>query len=1431
MKNISCKLSLIFLGLLQTTQASSTCSPLASMLTSINLIKCLAPQKNTELKPLSTKFIEEVATVEYISMLSQKKIDIMSGYIEEECRKLKSILHYAESNECKLISSIIKDLEEVLKELEELEEYKLHEAEALKWQERIKIKVQKRLKAKKEEEEYNKLSKEDQLIELINQLDQLSKLCGSLINPTQKEQGIDGSHSTQNTIESDGQEIVDQKELINKLSILIGRFNKFEKEHKKEVEKVQIKKVNLIKDLIKHVIVQAINPLNIIVPIAAGEISASLCGSLALKLSMKAGGVGESIFRSIGKDLGITTANTIIRDGLDIQKIAKKLSSVDGILAVCKDALIPIVMISISSGQINSTLGQHVSHSLLGEAVGTVLDVGQESALHLIADEKERKDQPYEERISRVVRSLPYRCANGVIKGAGAYGAKKLGDSMEVELDEQNELMGKIEPSIDHQSNTQQSKDFFNKKNLYHKAGHFFLGGTMATGQKIVAEQQHQFELKSAYKRGKITKEQYKALTKQPSKTSYPKTFLAGATGAAVGQVVSELADGYNNNNTNNNQNEREISNELKKIELSPQQEFYKRRRSIRVSAYIGEFTSLLTGAMIGVDYIVPSYISATNSVENDFVVRATKKAIKKLSKKLIEEEKARREQELQRAFRGADYTTIAQTLIEQGIIAETQTEQGETYYSFIIKDEEGKKHRQDFCTKENALFHLLKVFPELKLHIEQTRKEYLYTEYKNKLKRLGNSEKESYIKKESEELKKWVVKALEEKNHIALEDICRRAASLKKAIREIKESFSPKSFEEINRRIISSYFDGEEYRYSISDIEKESVKYFQKSKKYIDLINNSKLTKGDKASIYYHLKKLEKIRTSSQEERKGLIPCSYFDYCEFDREEKSNQRKKLKSIEDESYDNIKQIRQILGVENTPPPPSDMEDITSVGKGSWSSCRDLGNFLFSVVGNISSVVKFQFESKALVAKCLIEHKLRKQIVEVICRVYKTSKENPSLSSIDLYKIAENELLAYQSEALSQFVEHQQLGTKKIIEITQKAKKVAYGVVKGVKYVIDECKDEWNNPEEYRYKSNSKIEVKKMCRNSLHIEDPKAWGEKKNKESLALLHKVGYIGTEVILWLFGEEVISGKIGKTGKATELGTEIYKLGAKPEHLVELTKIAIETKGLEQKVALGRFFGKNPYLESAFLGSCMISEEAIYKTQKLYSLLSKKLINTEQLIEATRIIGGAKGIEQKVELARFIVKNPLLESEFLKAGLISEEALDKIRKGYILLIQEVASVEQIIELTKISRKATELETKIEFAKFLAKNPNIESSLLRPVLAPKKTNCVNGAISKTLRWGKNSKGHLIKHREILGYSHKSAQEAQKILPQLKVEINKLFNNAKLTRIGRWESFQCAKFYICEGKMIVTRKDGTFITIINKTSNNWFQKATLVKNV
>jgi len=102
---------------------------------------------------------------------------------------------------------------------------------------------------------------------------------------------------------------------------------------------------------------------------------------------------------------------------------------------------------------------------------------------------------------------------------------------------------------------------------------------------------------------------------------------------------------------------------------------------------------------------------------------------------------------------------------------------------------------------------------------------------------------------------------------------------------------------------------------------------------------------------------------------------------------------------------------------------------------------------------------------------------------------------------------------------------------------------------------------------------------------------------------------------------------------------------------------------------------------------------------------------------------------------------------------------------------------------------------------------------------------------SRILTWGKNSIGHLIKHRDVLGFGNVSAQQAQKMLPQLRGAANQLLNAADpaLTRVGSWNTIQNARFYISNGKMLVTRFNGEFLTVINKTSNKWYNAAKPLK--
>ncbi|MES2822761.1 MAG: RHS repeat-associated core domain-containing protein [Pseudomonadota bacterium] len=97
----------------------------------------------------------------------------------------------------------------------------------------------------------------------------------------------------------------------------------------------------------------------------------------------------------------------------------------------------------------------------------------------------------------------------------------------------------------------------------------------------------------------------------------------------------------------------------------------------------------------------------------------------------------------------------------------------------------------------------------------------------------------------------------------------------------------------------------------------------------------------------------------------------------------------------------------------------------------------------------------------------------------------------------------------------------------------------------------------------------------------------------------------------------------------------------------------------------------------------------------------------------------------------------------------------------------------------------------------------------------------------QALTWGKNAMGHLIKHADVVGYGHLSPQELQKMMPELKNAVQSLLLSAdtSLTKIGNWNETKNAIMYISEGKMIVTKESGEFITMINKTSNRWYENA------
>ncbi len=115
-----------------------------------------------------------------------------------------------------------------------------------------------------------------------------------------------------------------------------------------------------------------------------------------------------------------------------------------------------------------------------------------------------------------------------------------------------------------------------------------------------------------------------------------------------------------------------------------------------------------------------------------------------------------------------------------------------------------------------------------------------------------------------------------------------------------------------------------------------------------------------------------------------------------------------------------------------------------------------------------------------------------------------------------------------------------------------------------------------------------------------------------------------------------------------------------------------------------------------------------------------------------------------------------------------------------------------------------------------------------KATVAPVWSSVANSS-SQILGWGNNAKGHLIKHADALGFGGYSPQQLQKMLPQLRSAANQLYNdiNPALTRIGRWtgQADDVIMQITNNGKMIVTKLNGEFVTIINKTSNNWYKLA------
>ncbi|MBL7915574.1 MAG: hypothetical protein JNL49_11070 [Bacteroidia bacterium] len=135
------------------------------------------------------------------------------------------------------------------------------------------------------------------------------------------------------------------------------------------------------------------------------------------------------------------------------------------------------------------------------------------------------------------------------------------------------------------------------------------------------------------------------------------------------------------------------------------------------------------------------------------------------------------------------------------------------------------------------------------------------------------------------------------------------------------------------------------------------------------------------------------------------------------------------------------------------------------------------------------------------------------------------------------------------------------------------------------------------------------------------------------------------------------------------------------------------------------------------------------------------------------------------------------------------------------------------------ISGGVTGLEVEITSSKVLT------TSLAKPGSAL--------AGGRTLSWGRTAKSHLIRHADALGFGQYSPQQLQKMLPQLKGSADELYNNINpgLTRIGRWggQTDDVLMHITNNGKMLVTKQNGEFITVINKTSNQWYKLASPFK--
>ncbi len=194
----------------------------------------------------------------------------------------------------------------------------------------------------------------------------------------------------------------------------------------------------------------------------------------------------------------------------------------------------------------------------------------------------------------------------------------------------------------------------------------------------------------------------------------------------------------------------------------------------------------------------------------------------------------------------------------------------------------------------------------------------------------------------------------------------------------------------------------------------------------------------------------------------------------------------------------------------------------------------------------------------------------------------------------------------------------------------------------------------------------------------------------------------------------------------------------------------------------------------------------------------------------------GGGLGASVGGKVARYMAKHPSL---VVAAEVFVTSAVDITgNEGFKPV--SFNDFSQRVTTGIVSYKASQAVGKLLFPKFKSSTKTIEQRVDASIEAAKQS-------SQILGWGKNAKGHLIKHADALGFGEKTPQQLQKMLPELRSAANQLLNNANpaLTRVGQWHQHSNAIMRISNGKMLVTQADGTFITVINKTSNNWYNLA------